>query len=253
MAKYTLELYTLLQDENFKLFDFNYDFYETTLKENFEAKFIDNYLFDEIGFETVKRFKHNLKNRLNLIMPYYLQLYKTQLEAENINFLLNKDLKETFVRDIIGNEEESLTTNYTGTNNSTSSNEYTGTNTNSSSTEANSDSNSKESYLDNGNADLSLTDGLTGVSSNDSTGSTTSSSSTSDSNTTNSTSNTTDTNSSTSNKTNGNTMQEKTELISQGNIGITSSAELLEKWRNTIINIDKMIIDDCKDLFMQIY
>ena len=46
---------------------------------------------------------------------------------------------------------------------------------------------------------------------------------------------------------------EKTELISKGNIGQTSSAELLEAWRKVIINIDKMIILSCRDLFMLLY
>ena len=209
MAKYTIELYTLLKDEKFNLFDFDYDFYEEEAKTNFQEKFIDYYMFNEIGSETVKRFKHQLKAKLNLIMPYYKQLYKTQLEAENINFLLNKDLKETFIRDIEG----------------------TDTSNNVSSTSANSDSTSKESYLDNGNADLSLTDGLTGVSNNVSQGTSTSNSDT----------------------TGSNKSTEKTELISRGNIGITSSAELLQKWRDTVINIDKMIIDECYDLFMQVY
>ena len=208
MAKYTIELNTLLKDEKFNVFDFDYDFYDEALKPIFEMKFKDYYRFHEIGFETVERFQHNLKSKLNLIMPYYSELYRTQLEAKNINFLLNKDLKETFIRDIQGSD----------------------TSNNVSSTVAKSDSLSKESYLDNGNADLSLTDGLTGISSNGSTGDTQSKS-----------------DSSASNKS-----TEKTELISQGNIGITSSAELLQKWRDTIINIDKMIIEECKDLFMQI-
>ena len=209
MAKYTIELNTLLQDDKFNVFDFDYDFYDEALKPIFELKFKDYYRFHEIGFETVERFQHNLKAKLNLIMPYYKQLYKTQLEAENINFLLNKDLKETFIRDIEG----------------------TDTSNNVSSTSANSDSTSKESYLDNGNADLSLTDGLTGVSNNVSQGTSTSNSDT----------------------TGSNKSTEKTELISRGNIGITSSAELLQKWRDTVINIDKMIIDECYDLFMQVY
>ena len=42
-------------------------------------------------------------------------------------------------------------------------------------------------------------------------------------------------------------------LVSQGNIGVTSSAELLEKWRNVLINIDQMIFEECSDLFMLIY
>ena len=209
MAKYTIELNTLLKDEKFNVFDFDYDFYSEEAKPNFEQLFKDYYRFHEIGFETVERFQHNLKAKLNLIMPYYSKLYQTELASKDINFLLNKDLKETFIRDIEGND----------------------TSNNVSSTVAKSDSISKESYLDNGNADLSLTDGLTGVSSNGSTGDT----------------------QSTSDSTASNKSKEKTELISQGNIGITSSAELLQKWRDTIINIDKMIIEDCKDLFMQIY
>ena len=209
MAKYTIELNTLLKDDKFNVFDFDYDFYDEVLKPIFEVKFKDYYRFYEIGFETVERFQHNLKAKLNLIMPYYKQLYQTELASKDINFLLNKDLKETFIRDIEGND----------------------TSNNVSSTVAKSDSISKESYLDNGNADLSLTDGLTGISSNGSTGDTQSK----------------------SDSTASNKSTEKTELISQGNIGITSSAELLQKWRDTIINIDKMIIEDCKDLFMQIY
>ena len=46
---------------------------------------------------------------------------------------------------------------------------------------------------------------------------------------------------------------EKTELISQGNIGITSSAQLLKEWREVLINMDKIIIESCNDLFMKIY
>ena len=42
-------------------------------------------------------------------------------------------------------------------------------------------------------------------------------------------------------------------LVSQGNIGVTSSAELLEKWRNVLINIDQLIFEECNDLFMLIY
>ena len=210
MAKYTIDVYTLLKDSKFNLFDFDYDFYDNSCKANFENKFKDYYRFYEIGCETVERFQHNLKTKLNTIMPYYKQLYETQLEAKKINFLLNKDLRETFIRDIEGIDVSN--------NNSTST--------------SNSDSKNRESYLDNGNADLSLSEGnLTGVSDNVSQG----------------------TNSLVSDTKATNNMKEKTELISQGNIGITSSAELLQKWRETIINIDMMILDECSDLFMRIY
>ena len=50
-----------------------------------------------------------------------------------------------------------------------------------------------------------------------------------------------------------NTQTETITFKSQGNIGVTSSAELLQKWREVLINIDEMIINDCRDLFMQVY
>ena len=86
----------------------------------------------------------------------------------------------------------------------------------------------KESYLDNGNASLDLTEGnLTGVNSSDGNGITESDMSGEN--------------------------EQLTELISKGNIGVTSSAELLKQWRQVLINIDEMIIEECRDLFMMIY
>ena len=204
MATYTIDIYTLLKNPNFKLFDFNYSFYDEQHKEEFEEKFINYYMFNEIGFETVKRFKHYLKEKLNRIAPYYEQLYKTELRCleGDIDFMLNKDLHETInVKD---------------------------KNKSKSKTNATSNTLNKESYLDNGNASLDLTEGnLTGVNSSDGNGTTE------------------------SDMTGEN--EQLTELISKGNIGVTSSAELLKQWRQVLINIDEMIIEECRDLFMMIY
>ena len=232
MAKYTIDLYTLLKDDNFKIFNFDYDFYtdDINIKQTFESKFIDRYMFNEIGFETVARFKHFLKERLNSIAPYYKQLYQTELESKNIKFLLNKDLTETFIKDVSSNTETSSNTSL----NNRSSSSTTGS--------QNNINNFKESNLDNGNADLGLTQGnLTNVnetSDNTTSNNTTSSNDNSDMNNTGNTSN---------------KEKETTTLISQGNIGVTSSAELLKQWREVLINIDNMIIEECSDLFMTIY
>ena len=204
LATYTIDIYTLLKNPNFKLFDFNYSFYDEQHKEEFEEKFINYYMFNEIGFESVKRFKHYLKEKLNRIAPYYEQLYKTELRCleGDIDFMLNKDLHETInVKD---------------------------KNKSKSKTNATSNTLNKESYLDNGNASLDLTEGnLTGVNSSDGNGSTESDMSGEN--------------------------EQLTELISKGNIGVTSSAELLKQWRQVLINIDEMIIEECRDLFMMIY
>ena len=97
-ASYTLELRRIHETPGMCVFDFPYDFYDEQFKCDFEEKFIDHYYFDQIGFETVSRFKQRLRAHLNKKMPYYTQLYKTELASENLDFLLNKDLRETFTR-----------------------------------------------------------------------------------------------------------------------------------------------------------
>ena len=210
MSSYTLELRHIHQTH--KVFNFDYDFYTDSniIKSKFEQKFIDEYYFHEIGQETVARFQHRLRTRLNKIMPYYKQLYDTEIAAKDINFLLNKDLTETFERVVTGESSSinDLTVSDQG------------------------ETNNKESNIENGNASLELENGsLTNVSKT-------------------SLNNNTNSNNTSRDNTNQN---EITTLKSQGNIGITSSAELLDKWRSVIINIDQMIIDACDDLFMQVY
>ena len=210
MSKYTLELRRIHQTH--KIFDFDYDFYtnDETIKYNFEDKFINEYYFNEIGFETVGRFKQRLRTKLNKIMPYYSQLYQTELRSKDIDFMLNKDLEEVYERVLEGSN--------------TSMNDVTVDN--------NSTSNVLESNIDNGNASLELEKGsLTNV------GKSILNDNTKSSNSVNDTTNQT----------------ERTKLSSKGNIGVTSSAELLEKWRKVIINIDDLIINECSDLFMQVY
>ena len=117
MAKYTLELRTIIDDPYAPyLFNFDYEFYDNDLKSIFENKFMEYYYFDEIGFPTIQRFKHNLKSKLNMIMPYYKKLYETEIASKDINFLLNKALKETFIREVELNSSLENVTNTFGTN-----------------------------------------------------------------------------------------------------------------------------------------
>lgn len=212
MAKYTLELRTIAESQNLSVFDFDYPFYDNDLKKVFEDKFIQYYYYDEIGFETIGRFKQRLRAKLNEIMPRYSQLYQTELASKDINFMLNKDLKETFIREVDN------TNNMTGD----SLDKVTGAD----------NTEFKESNIGNGNATLSY-NSLTSINQNNN-----------DFN---------NNKSSNSNVVNKGNEREETTLLSQGNIGITSSAELLQKWRDTIINIDQQIINECRDLFMTIF
>ena len=217
MANYTIEL---RQIENCLcyLFPKGFPFYTDSeeLRKNFIQKFYDEYMFREIGFETTERFKRCLLGKLNLIMPYYEQLYQTELESKDINFMLNKDLTETFEREITGTSEvnSNATTNASGT----------------------STANSNDMMYDTPNTRI---DDITKYPTQGSQGE----------NNASTTSNATSTN----NQTGENSQTERTSLISQGNIGITSSAQLLKEWRDVIINIDRMILDDLEDLFLLLY
>lgn len=98
MAKYTLELREII--ENFTgsetLFDFEYPFYDEEKRAEFETKFISHFYFKEIGVETYGRFKFNLRERLNLIMPVYNKFYLSMnLEQRILN---NYSLTETMSR-----------------------------------------------------------------------------------------------------------------------------------------------------------
>lgn len=208
MSKYTIELNQIVNDLDFNLFDFNYNLYDNELKEAFQKKFIDHFYFYEIGLTPIARFKKALQIKLNDIFPYYKQLYETELRCKDIDFMLNKDLKETYTREIIGSVSANQSS--TSTSNDTS---------------LNINNDTPQNKIDD------LDQFMTSASKN----------------TDNSTMNSSGTNNAENNST------ETYSLLSQGNIGVTSSAELLEKWRSVLINIDQLIFEECNDLFMLIY
>lgn len=213
MARYSIELRTIKETANYNLFDFEYELYDNNLKPLFEEKFFEYFYFDEIGYPTVQRFKHMLKSKLHMIMPYYKQLYETELRTKEIDFMLNKDLTETFVRDLTSNATANSTVESTGSNSGIND----GFQANTPQSKLVQDI---EHYMSSATRDKT-------------------SSNYNDNNSSNSTTN--------------NTGREETTLVSKGNIGITSSAELLEKWRKVLINIDELIFEDMQDLFMMVY
>ena len=207
MSKYTLELRYLYEDENFNLFDFPYNLYNNDLKPWFEEKFYQHFMFYEIGFDTIGMFKQRLMSKLNDIFPYYKQLYETEIRTKGIDFMLNKDLKESYVRELTSNSNSNQESNVTSNSLSTAGQLTPSLIAN---------SQKIDKFMDSAQKDNSSS------------------------------------NSTSSGESNGNSKEEYT-LTSQGNIGITSSAELLNKWRETILNIDLMIFEECNDLFMQIF
>ena len=226
MSNYTIELRFLDNPPFNEVFNFDYNYYMKGLvpddvyeqkKKEFEIKFIETYYFDEIGYTTPDRFKQRLKNYLDKGFKIWNERYKTELEVEKqkINFLLNKDLIEERVTE--GNATGNSSTTSTSTNNS------------------NTTANNKNTVNDTPDTRFTSTENFATSITDDE--STTNSSNTGSGETTN-----------TSNQ--NSNVNEK--FTSKGNIGITSSAELLEKWRDVIIDIDNEIIGGAEIFFMQI-
>ena len=215
-SKYTLQLYYIYKDDSYNLFDQPYNLYNNELKPYFQEKFFQHFMFYEIGFDNINIFKQHLISTLNDIYPKYKQLYETEIRCQNIDFMLNKDLKESYVRKLNG-ESEGNSQASSSSDNTSSSNDLSIAN------------DTPQNKID--DLDKYMT----------------SASKTNSNSTNNSTSNA---NNTIKNKSNN---IEEYELTSQGNIGITSSAELLEKWRNVLINIDQMIFKELENLFLFVF
>lgn len=217
MSKYTIELRTVVNHTDiFNNLDFPFYTDNIELKEKFKKQFIEYYYYDEIGFSTIDKFVSRFHNLLHIKMDYYKQIYETELRSKDIDFMLNKDLEETYEKEVNSNAENTNTTSNTSNVNSNTSSE------NKTLTTPNQQYTMNNNYVD-------------GIIQND---------------VNNNSTGTSHINSQNVSKGNG---KEITKLVSKGNIGITSSAELLEKWRNVIININEQIINDCSILFMGVY
>ena len=62
-----------------KIFDFDYPIYDESYRSVLETKILKHYYTREIGLETVGLWKLKLDTKMNEIMPYYNQLYKSAL------------------------------------------------------------------------------------------------------------------------------------------------------------------------------
>lgn len=97
-----------------KVFDFDFPIYDETYRSVLETKILKRYYTREIGFETVGLWKHFLDMRLNEIMPYYNELYKSALLEFNpfydtdITTDSNRGIKhdETTSKDVSSSESE---------------------------------------------------------------------------------------------------------------------------------------------------
>ena len=262
-----------------KIFSFDYPIFDENYREILETKILKRYYTREIGEETVGLWKLRLDTRMNEIMPYYNKLYDAELIK--INPLYTTDLKRT--KNIEGNtdknnrvDSEGKTTNdktentvgsdkKTGTEGTTGSNDgtsYTENTKDSSSSSTDIYSDTPQGTLSN-MADLTYLTNARKITDNGSvTGKTNtdthdSSKATTTFDTTNSKTNNvtiSETNDNTNKKTETGKIKSVEDYI-ENVVGYENvpASDLIMKYRDSLINIDVMIIEELSDLFINLW
>ncbi len=215
---------------------------------------LNYYMYREIGFETFGRFLHELKTTMEEIMPYYNQMYFST--DQDYDLLYNVDYTRELTRQREDKNKDITEASQTseGTTNTSSESNSEG------STSATVNTNNKNVESATPQGQISITaQNIDSVSYADNVKWNKDSSSESGTNSTETTSSGETTQSNTMNgntETNGTRNENESTLERvKGNYGQMSYQNLLEKYRELIINVTQMIINDPRvaELFMLVY
>lgn len=217
-----------------KVFNFDFPIFDENYRQVLCRKILKHYYTREIAHETVGRWKLALNAKLNEIMPYYNQLYKSELLEFNPFY----DVDLTRSRE--GSGTSNRTSNNTETNSGTSKNVSSGSGTSNTDT-LNRFSDTPQNSMDTqGITDSVPLTTVTKVNENNTT-------------TNESTDTLTRNDSKTGNGTENINNTDKYIETVKGKQGTENYSSLLKKFRETFLNIDMMIIEDCSDCFFTLW
>lgn len=217
-----------------KVFNFDFPIFDENYRQVLCRKILKHYYTREIAHETVGRWKLALNAKLNEIMPYYNQLYKSELLEFNPFY----DVDLTRSRE--GSGTSNRTSNNRETNSGTSKNVSSGSGTNNTNT-LNRFSDTPQNSMDTqGIADSVPLTTVTKVNEDNTTTNTSTDTLTRD-------------DSKTGNGTENINSTDKYIETVKGKQGTENYSSLLKKFRETFLNIDMMIIEDCSDCFFTLW
>ena len=240
----------IIEEARPRLFNFSYPIYDESHRAELETKIIKHYYTQEIGLETYGLWHLELDKRMNEIMPYYNELYRTA----DLEFNPLDDVNYTKTHEGTHNENETEQTGNTGSSTdirTISSTEQAHRDEESTHT---GDDSSKFSDTPQGtvdNVDVVNNAYLTNV--------------TLDHNTTTDVADVDTERTVTTNDRNEyrdqrdidrskeNTGENEYTETMHGKVGTYSYAKLLKDYREQILNIDMMIINDLQDMFMLLW
>ena len=235
-----------------KIFDFEYPIFDEKYKGVLERKILKHYYTREIGFESIGLWQLKLETKLNEIMPYYNQLYKSEL----LEFNPLHDTNISKVYELKSDNRKTENDVNVGTYKNTTSSESNDKITRTDDTTITDNGTSKDLYSDTPQGALTGVDNeqyLTNARKIiDNNNSKTNNESNTEKDSTNKTQSNGETK--TNNKLNStiNNIDEYLEEV-KGKSGGASMSEMLLKYRETFLNIDMMVIDELSDLFMLLW
>lgn len=246
------------------VFNFSFPIFDEKYRNVLETKILRHYYTREIGLETVGLWKLKLNTKLNEIMPYYNQLYKSELIE--FNPMYDTDMSRTYKRKNDGTQKMTGDVRSDGTqeayHDSNSTAKSDGNDKQTTNQTGSGSATKKDAYSDTPQGALTNVENLTYLSNariiND--GKTETLNVTTDStrgDTTTTDTSSTDTldttnNSSTSANTTINNLEDYTEYV-KGKRGGENYSSLLRDFRDTFLNIDMLIINDLNELFMGLW
>lgn len=245
-----------------KIFNFEWPIFDEEYRVPLEKKILRYFYTREIGCETYGHWKLMLQNKLCEIMPYYNQLYKSELLMAGVNPLNDVDYTKTGNR--TDDSADTRTTESSGTGNTEvkSTNKVVRSATDSGTNEAVVSGNQGHvrKYSDTPQGALSgvesgtyLTEAEVNTDTDNSTTTTTTNNkeNATDQTDSNGTSKNTTSETTNSRGTTNNTA-EYLERVT-GKMGGTSYAKLLRELRESFLNIDALVLKDLGTLFMNIW
>ena len=202
------------------IFNFDFPIFDEAYRSVLETKILKHYYTREIAFESVGLWQLKLDTRLNEIMPYYNQLYNSEL----LEFNPFHDVDYTFTHEGERNDTGHSTDDYdssvssTGTGSSNAWDKFSDT---------------PQGAVTGIQNDTYLTNARNATNSNSYSDSKTQS----------------------DDRTNDTRFNSLDEYVNTmvGKMGTTSYSELLNKFRDTFLNIDMMVIEELQDLFFNLY
>ena len=245
----TIELRELLEN-GVDVWAFEYpSYYSGTEKKAFEQKVLDHYYFRQIGQETPGRWLHYFRSRIREIMPYYIQLYESQALMQGIDDPFgNVDIMETYEEERTGRTTGKLTSETSGTSATENTEESSGTDTETRGhTEEHTRKNSNTPQGEISNLDKFMTEAHVETADDGDTLNGTHAAQTSATSTGTASGSQEDNTEGTEESTTRHTYTKK------GNQGVNTYAHDMKELRETFLNIDLMIINELKDLFLQVY